>query len=161
MDVILALNIASAILAVVEFYVELSSTSVQPTRESSLLQYGEYLENKLDKIRTLRDTLSAVHGSAIREVPADILNSALQNIALSSIEDSGNILPHVESMLRELREGEKSKPWIDNKAGLRSVIERTFREGKLEHISRSVTFHVSSMIRFAYFIYRGDEPLRY
>jgi hypothetical protein len=64
-EVVSALDVASAILVVAKFSAELLSTSIKSEKDSSLVQIGEYLENSPDRIRTLRDDLSTINGHTV------------------------------------------------------------------------------------------------
>ena len=151
MDVISALTVASGILAIVEFGTELILTSNQSQGESSLNDKEECFT--LERLRTLKLTLSAVDVSVGQQLSTGASQPssealALQELVSSCIEDFGKLLEDVENILLDFSRRGESRPWTDKRARLRSVLVDRFDE-KIERLSRTVTVHVSSIIRCA------------
>jgi hypothetical protein len=159
MDVISALTVAGGILAIVEFGAELILTSNQSQGESSLNDKEECFT--LERLRTLRLTLSAVDVSVGQQFSTGASQPssealALQELASSCIEDFGKLLKDVENILRDFSGRGRSQPWTDKRARFRSMLGGRFDE-KIERLSRAVTAHVSSIIRCAMWLIKFNS----
>jgi hypothetical protein len=159
MDVISALTVAAGILAIVEFGAELILTSNQSQGESLLNDKEERFT--LERLRTLRHTLSAVNFSVGQQFStgasqpsSEVL--ALQELASSCIEDFEKLLEDVENILRDSSGRGRSQPWTDKRARFRSILGGRFDE-KIERLSRTVTVHVSSIIRCAMWLIKSNS----
>ena len=153
MDSLSALSVAGSILAVVEFRTELLTTSKQSQGETLIDQREEYLSFILEKLRTLRLKLSTVYSSAKQQAFAGASQSprnviALQELALSCIEDSGKLLGDVVKIQSNFPGSEDSQLSVDAKSWFASLLGDRVDEVKQEQLSRAVAVavHVRSIV---------------
>jgi hypothetical protein len=147
---IIAIDVAGAILAVVEFLNELLSSSTSTQGGSS--RDEKHSEVIYDKLKTLTSNLSTVYGHAARESPIAASQSSddvvsLQKLGLSCVEDFGTLLEDLNPILRGSIESRSLHHLPKNEAEIESVIKSRFSEEKLEHLAKSVTIHVDSLIK--------------
>jgi hypothetical protein len=154
MDSLSALSVAGSILAVVEFRTELLPTSKQSQGETLINQREEYLSFILERLRTLRLKLSTVYISAKQQVSAgasqplsDVI--ALQELALSCIEDSGKLLDNLVKIQRDFPGSGDSQVSVDAKSWFASLLGGRVDEAKREQLSRAVAVHIRCIVRCA------------
>jgi hypothetical protein len=156
MDSLSALSVAGSILAVVEFRTELLPTSKQSQGETLINQREEYLSFILERLRTLRLKLSTVYISAKQQVSAgasqpssDVI--ALQELALSCIEDSGKLLDDFVKIQRDFPGSGDSQLSVDAKSWFASLLGGRVDddEAKREQLSRAVAVHIRCIVRCA------------
>jgi len=154
MDSISALSVASSILVVVEFRTELLLTSKQSRGESLLKQREEYLSFVSEKLKSLILELSTGYNLTKEQISASALQPssdvvALQELALTCIGDTGNLVEDVEKIKRDFHGSASSHYSVDAKSWLASLLGGRVDEAKLERLSTIVTVHVRSTIRCA------------
>jgi hypothetical protein len=154
MDSLSALSVAGSILAVVEFRTELLPTSKQSQGETLINQREEYLSFILERLRTLRLKLSTVYISAKQQVSAgasqpssDVI--ALQELALSCLEDSGKLLDDFVKIQRDFPGSGDSQLSVDAKSWFASLLGGRVDEAKREQLSRAVAVHIRCIVRCA------------
>jgi hypothetical protein len=154
MDSLSALSVACSILAVVEFRTELLPTSKQSQGETLINQRQEYLSFILERLRTLRLNLSTVYTSAEQQVSAGASQPsshviALQELALSCIEDSGKLLNDFVRIQRDFSGSGDYQLSVDAKSWFASLLGGRVDEAEREQLSRAVAVHVRCIVRCA------------
>lgn len=158
MNTLQALDVASAILAVLQFSAGLPSTLNQHQAQLSVGRNEEQLQDAFDKLADLRAKLCAVHSYGEKLALAEAFKQSkdaskdplsLQEHNLSCIEDSGKLLDDIEHLLARSSGGEMVQLSMDSKAELRSAFEKIFPKEKVERLCRVVTKHVRNIVKYA------------
>jgi hypothetical protein len=158
MDSLSALSVAGSILAMVEFRTDLLPTSKQSQGEMLINHREEYLSLVLERLRALRLKLSTVYISAKEQVSAGASQPssdmvALQELALSCIEDSGKLLDDILKIQKDFPGGEEPQLSVDAKSWLASLLGGRIDEAELEQLSRAVAVHIRCIVRCATLIF--------
>ena len=158
MDSFAALNIASSILAIIEFTTEWLPNSKQFQDETPINQREKYFSFILERLIALRLKLSTVYDSAkqLVSVSASTPSSdviALQELASSCIEGSGKLLDDILRIQRDIPQSGNSQISVDAKSWFTSLLGGRAEEVKQEKLSRAVALHIRGILRFVAFLF--------
>ncbi|PKK54245.1 hypothetical protein CI102_587 [Trichoderma harzianum] len=150
MDTITALGVASDILAITEFGLQLLSTSVALKVSSTIEEKDE--NSAVEDYRRLRLALFNKHASLQRRLlasPLPLLKDelALLELATSSLEDSEVLLETIGDIPKDFPGNRLSSRKTDATNYVDSKLGGRFRPENVKRLSHVVTRHASSILR--------------
>lgn len=150
MDTITALGVASDILTITEFSVQLLSTSNAIKISSTTEEKGE--NSALEDYRKLRLALSNKHASLQRRLLASLSpplkdELALLELASSSLENSEVLLEAIGNVPKDFRGNRLQSRKTDATTCVGSKLGGRFSQENVKRLSHVVTRHTSSILR--------------
>lgn len=150
MEAITALGVASDILTLTEFGLQLLSTSVASKVSSTIEKKDE--NSALEDYRNLRLALSNKQASLQRRLlasPSPPLKDelALLELATSSLEDSGVLLETIGNTPKDVPGDRLSSQKADATAYISSKLGGRFNPENVKRLFHVVTRHASSILR--------------